>query len=82
MSDDKVDIFKRYSHEINKIENLLIDLNNGRVYEVERKPGIPKCSTMAERLKSEIEDLLIKINNNEKGFMEVASEAINKLSFH
>jgi len=76
MNDEKIDIFIKYSHEINNIDNILLDLEKGRLYEIGKLPGVPKCSTMAERLRTEINDLLVKIDNNDKGFLETMTEQL------
>lgn len=81
MCENHVDIFDKYRHEISKINNTLIDLERGKVYEIDRVPGVPKCSTIAERLRNDISDLLTKINNNEEGFLEVVSKKINSLKY-
>ena len=42
-----MDISKRYSVELNKINNHLTDLERGRIYELTQTPGTPSCVTMA-----------------------------------
>jgi quinolinate synthase len=73
---NQTDIFKRYNHEINVIDNILHDLEERRIYEIDRVPGVPMCSTMSNNLKEKIYELLNKINNNEPGFSEQVAKYI------
>lgn len=79
MSEKKIDIYNKYSHEINKINNLLSELEKARVYENDKVPGIPSCSTLASQLREAIKDLLDKINNNKDGFSEYAAKKISEI---
>lgn len=79
MSERKIDIYNKYSHEINKINNFLSKLESNKVYEVDMVPGIPSYSTLASHLREAIEDLLDKINNNKDGFSEYASKKISEV---
>lgn len=81
MEEENIDIYKKYRHEITKINNTLIDLENQRVYEIQKTPGVPKCSTLANRLREQIVDLLDKVNSNEEGFEERAARLINGIKF-
>ena len=47
---DKVEIDKK----IKNIENDLELLENGRIYELTKGAGIPKCSTLANRMKDDL----------------------------
>ena len=53
-----MDISKRYSVELNKINNHLTDLERGRIYELTQTPGTPSCATMAQHLREDISTLL------------------------
>lgn len=55
-----MDIAKRYSIELNKINNHLNNLENGRIYELTKTPGTPSYATLAEHLKKDISALLDK----------------------
>lgn len=78
MIDKNIDIYSKYRHEITKINNYLMELEKARVFEVDRVPGVPKCSTLASHLKESITDLLDKINNNEDGFSEYAAKKVSE----
>jgi hypothetical protein len=71
-----MDIFHRYSLEINGINNLLIDLENGRIYEIDKVPGVASSHKLAKDIEQRFIDLLIKIQDNEDSISEVAAKAI------
>jgi len=71
-----MDIYNRYGHEINAINNYLEDLSRGKIYEIDKVPGVPLSSTLAKNLKDRIDELLYKIENDEPGFKETAAKYI------
>lgn len=69
-----MDISKRYSIELNKINNHLADLQRGYIYELTKTPGTPSCATLAQHLKEDIADLLDLIENDKPGVTEKVAE--------
>lgn len=67
-----MNISKRYSVELNKINN---HLEKGHVYELTKTPGTPSCATLAQHLKEEIAALLDLIENDKPGVAEKVAEA-------
>lgn len=74
-----MDISKRYSVELNKINNHLTDLERGRIYELTQTPGTPSCATMAQHLREDISTLLDLIENDKPGVLEKVSNVTNKI---
>ena len=74
-----MDISKRYSVELNKINNHLTDLERGRIYELTQTPGTPSCATMAQHLREDISTLLDFIENDKPGVLEKVSNVTNKI---
>lgn len=70
-----MDISKRYSIELNKINNHLADLERGHIYELTKAPGTPSCATLAQHLKEDIAALLGLIENDKPGVAERVAEA-------
>ena len=69
-----MDISKRYSIELNKINNHLTDLERGHIYELTKTPGTPSCVTLAQHLKEDIAALLDLIENDKSGVAEKVAE--------
>ncbi len=74
-----MDISKRYSIELNKINNHLADLERGHIYELTKTPGTPSCATLAQHLKEDIAVLLDLIQNDKPGVAEKVAEASEKI---
>lgn len=74
-----MDIQKRYSSELNKINSFLTDLERGRIYELTHTPGDASYTTLSGHLKESISSLLNKIENNEPGNIEKAAEAFKRI---
>lgn len=74
-----IDIKNKYALELTTIENDIDNLRNGNIYEIQKRRGVPKCSTLADRLEKNIADLLYKIDNDKSGNIEVAAEHIKKM---
>ena len=74
-----MDISKKYSIELNKIANHLLDLEKGRIYEITSTPGTPSCATLAQHLREDIGNLLLKIENNEPSVAEKVASISNKI---
>lgn len=74
-----MDILKRYSIELNKINNHLADLNRGHIYELTRTPGTPSCATLAQHLKEDIAVLLDLIENDKPGVAERVAKATKNI---
>ena len=74
-----MDVSKRYSAEISKINNHLTDLENGRIYEITKTPGTPSCATMAQHLREDIAALLDLIENDKPGVLEKVAKVTNNI---
>lgn len=74
-----IDINSKYSLELTSIKNDLDNIRIGNIYEIQKCRGVPKCSTLADRLEKNIADLLYKINNDKSGNIEIAAEHINEI---
>ena len=70
-----MDIKKKYHVELNRINNHLTGLENGRIYEVTRTPGTPSYTTIAKYIRDDLEELLSKIENEEPGIFERKTNA-------
>ena len=70
-----MDISKRYSIELNKISNHLVDLERGHIYELTKTPGTPSCVILVQHLKEDIGSLLDLIQNDKPGVAEKVAEA-------
>lgn len=71
-----IDIFRKYSHEINNIQNLLHDLKCGRIYEIDKTPGTPTCHKLSEDIEERFISLLEKIQNNDDSISEMLAKAL------
>ena len=74
-----MDISKKYIIELNKISNLLVDLENGRIYEITHTPGTPSYATLAQHLRDGISELLYKIEADEPSIAEKVAAIEHKL---
>lgn len=74
-----MDISKRYSIELNKINNHLADLERGHIYELTKTPGTPSCATLAQHLKEAIAALLDKIENDKPSVTEIVAEVTQNI---
>lgn len=74
-----MDISKRYSIELNKINNHLADLARGHIYELSKTPGTPSCATLAQHLKEDIAVLLDLIENDKPGVAEKVTDATRNI---
>lgn len=74
-----MEISKRYSVELNKIANHLIDLEKGRIYEITKTPGTLSCATMAQHIREDIANLLDLIENDKPGIVEKVAKMSNKI---
>lgn len=75
-----MNITKRYSIELNKINNRLDDLKKGRIYELTRTPGDASYATLAQHLKEDIDLLISKIENDEPSITEKVAIATKNIS--
>jgi predicted transcriptional regulator len=74
-----MDISKRYSIELNKINNHIADLERGHIYELTKAPGTPSYTTLAKHLREDINSLLDLIENDRPGVMEKVAEATKNI---
>lgn len=65
-----VNVMDRYSHEINEIKNRLIQLENGKVYDLTNCKGDGYLSTHIQKLESQLNELLLKIEFDKPGIQE------------
>lgn len=59
----------RYTFELRDIEDDLRLLIHSQVYEIDKRPGVPRVSTVGKRLMERLNDLLYKIENDKPGKM-------------
>ncbi|NBI08076.1 hypothetical protein [Senegalia massiliensis] len=78
MTNKKIDIIKKYSHELNNIENIMIHLENGNIYELTKYNQDGYLYTNIKKLREEIYDLINKIEYGKNGFKEKAAKMIDK----
>ena len=74
-----MDISKRNGIELNKINNHLMDLEKGHIYELTKTPGTPSCATLAQHLKEDIASLVDLIQNDKPGVAEKVAEASKRI---
>lgn len=74
----KMKIEDRYSKELSDIKSLIKDLKDGRIYELEKKRGFPKCETLANKITEELDSLIEKIDKDEPGFFNEEFQKIDK----
>ena len=74
-----MDISKRYGIELNKINNHLMDLEKGHIYELTKTPGTPSCATLAQYLKEDIASLVDLIQNDKPGVAEKVAETSKRI---
>lgn len=80
MSEKKVDITKKYSHEIQDIANKLRDLEQGRIYELSRAKMDGYLATNIIQLRKIISDLISKIEYEEDSINDKLSAIFDKYS--
>lgn len=79
MSNKKIDIKDKYSHELMEFENKLQDLEQSRIYELSGAKMDGYLSTNIKYLREKINGLIKKIEYDIPSTMERISEVINKL---
>lgn len=81
MSERKLDykIAKEYSHELNDINNKLIQLERGRIYELSRAQMDGYLATNIQQLRKMISELLNKIQNGEDGIDTELAEIMKSI---
>ena len=78
MMDGKIDIINEYSHEIEEIRYILNNLENGKIYEKTGWTQDGYLATNIQRLRKEIVNLLVKIQDGEQGDRKRIREALDK----
>lgn len=73
-----MNISEKYTFEIQSIKQMICDLKNGHIYEADPVPGVPKCSTMGEKLEKEFDLLIKKIETDLPGNVEITSSHLQK----
>lgn len=74
-----MDIEKRYSVELNAINNRLADLERGHIHEITGTPGTPSCAKLANDLRKSIGELLYKIENDEPSITQKVAKATKNI---
>lgn len=77
MSDKKIDVTNKYSHEIIDIKNKLQQLENGRIYEMTGAQMDGYLATNIDQLKKMIAELIEKIEYDEDSISDQLSEAVD-----
>ena len=72
------ELFKRYSREINDIKYQLDQLEKGNIYEQTGARGDGYLATKVKTLRSDLNKLLNKIDNDLPSDNEILSEAFSK----
>lgn len=70
---------EKYTLEIQSIYQDIEVLKKGQIYELDRVPGIPRCSTVGRRLEEKLTTLLSKIEQDVDGSIETADEIIQNM---
>ncbi|MBA4688121.1 MAG: hypothetical protein H2184_13265 [Candidatus Galacturonibacter soehngenii] len=78
MENKKIDIANEYSRELNEISYILNNLENGRIYEKTGWTQDGYLATNIQKLRKEMTNLLIKIENGEDGDKKRIREALEK----
>lgn len=81
MSKLDYEISNRYSNELGDIKNKLNQLERGRIYELSHAQMDGYLATNIKQLETMIDDLINKIQNDEKGNNERIIEAMKKVSY-
>ena len=79
--DKKVDVIKKYEHEVLNIKNKLNQLENGRVYEINNAKMDGYLAKNIEQLRDMLADLLYKIEYGEESFGEELKREYRRLDF-
>jgi hypothetical protein len=75
----KVNITKKYNHEIMDIQYKLRQLENGKIYELTRAKMDGCLSTNVDQLRNMIEELINKIEYDEDSIEEEIAKAYKKI---
>lgn len=70
MSEKKVDVADRYSHELNEIRNKLNQLDKGRVYDISGVQSDGYLSTNIDQLRKMLSRLIYNIEYDGESFHE------------
>lgn len=79
--DKKVDVIKKYEHEILNIKNKLNQLEDGKVYEITNAKMDGYLAKNIEQLRDMLTDLLYKIEYGEESFGEELKREYRRLDF-
>ena len=71
---ERISVEKDFSHELGEINNKLMQLENGRIYELSHVSGDGTLCTNAKQLRELIVDLLMKIEGKKPTFEEELSK--------
>jgi len=73
--DEKIDVRKKYSYELNEINYILQNLENGRYYENTGAQSDGYVATRIQKIRKHLDELLDKIEYNEKSVKDELKEA-------
>lgn len=74
-----LDVKKRYSEEIEKIDYILRNLENGRYYEKSGATMDGYLATNISKIRENLDDLIQKIEYNKDSSIERLAKAISKV---
>ncbi|MED4267305.1 hypothetical protein [Priestia megaterium] len=76
MKERKVDVKDRYDREIEEIDYILRNLEQGRIYDITRTPGEPYLQTAVSKIREKLNDLINKIEYDKDSIDEKLGEAL------
>lgn len=78
MNEQNLGITKKYSREIQNINNKLRDLENNRIYELTDYQQDGYLATNIQQLRTMLNELLSKIDNQSPSTNDELAQALNK----
>lgn len=70
---------EKYALEIQSIRQDIELLKNGQIYEIDQVPGVPRCSTIGQRLEEKFNALFVKIEQDDVGSIELVAETVQNM---
>ncbi|MGG3622836.1 hypothetical protein ABES25_04645 [Bacillus gobiensis] len=72
----KESIRRKYSREISKITNRLLDLERGKIYDLTRTNGDPWLTTEVGNIRKDLDNLLDKIEHGDPSISDILRESL------